>query len=206
MTIKPATTDGSERRAIAVKPELRAITQGQDGPGTAAGYAVKFNSWTDIGGMWRERFAPGAFTNTLAADDQFAVHTHDMGRVVGRRGAGTLDLRQDDLGLAFENPLPDTTDGRDLAVSIDRGDIADMSFAFIARRESWDETVSPPERTIYDAKLIEISYLAAGAYSDTSVGLRSLEASRADTRKVHNSSGYLLRKAQQEQRIRRIRG
>jgi HK97 family phage prohead protease len=182
MATMPPKTDGREARAIDSAMELRFASDERTGPGTATGYAARFNTWADIGGAWRERFVPGAFTRTLAHDDILAVHSHDKGRVVGRTGAGTLTLRQDDSGLAFENPLPDTTDGRDLSVSIDRGDIPGMSFAFIARRQEWNEMVEPPERTIFEADLIEITYSAKPAYSDTSVGLRSLDEARKERR------------------------
>jgi HK97 family phage prohead protease len=204
MATKPPKTDGRETRAIDDPLELRAAAADGRGPGTGVGYAARFNAWASIGGMWRERFAPGAFTDTLANDDILAVHSHDKGRVVGRTGAGTLALREDEKGLAFENPLPDNSDGRDLAVSIERKDIPGMSFAFIAQREEWDETADPPERTIFQAKLFEITYSAMPAYGDTSVGLRSLEAARAEIRKTHNASGYLIRKARLDQKSRGI--
>ena len=204
MATKPPRTDGREIRAIDSRLERRAAAGDTDGPGTAIGYAALFNVWTDVGGYFRERVAPGAFTKTLAERDALAVHSHDIGRVVGRTGAGTLTLREDATGLAFENELPDTSDGRDLAVSIDRGDIPGMSIGFIARRQEWNETVDPPERTILEAELFEITYSALPQYGDTNVALRSLESARAEARKIHNSSGYLLRKAQTEQRIRRI--
>jgi len=173
-----------ERRANLGAVEIRSAEN--DGERTATGYAAVFNSEVDIGGYWRERIAPGAFTKTLRERDIVAVHSHDTGRVVGRTGAGTLSLREDDRGLYFENSLPDTTDGRDLRVQIDRGDIAGMSFAFISRREEWNETVDPPLRTIFEADLYEITYTACPAYPDTEVGLRSLEGIRNE-RRQHNS-------------------
>ena len=33
------------------------------------GYAARFNEWTDIGGMFREQIAPGAFKKTLKEAD-----------------------------------------------------------------------------------------------------------------------------------------
>jgi len=122
-------------------------------------------------------------------NDILALHSHDLGRVVGRTGAGTLTLREDDKGLAFENPLPETSDGRDLAVSIDRGDIPGMSFAFRARKEEWDETVDPPERTILEAEIYEITYTAFPAYPDTSVAMRSLEHAREERREHDRKAG-----------------
>jgi uncharacterized protein len=200
-------TEGRETRAIAAKLELRAADGDGAGEATAAGYALLFDNETMIGDYWRECFAPGAFTRSLGERDVLAVHSHDTGRVVGRVQAGTLSLVEDAKGLAFENALPDTSDGRDLRVQIARGDIAGMSFAFRSTKETWDETVEPPKRTIIEADLYEITYTAMPAYPDTSVGLRSLEGARAEKRE-HNKAGALsrlaARKARQAQAERKF--
>jgi HK97 family phage prohead protease len=196
-------TEGVERRALSTGGELR-VAKGNDGIGTAAGYAVLWNNRTDIGGWWTEQFAPGCFTQSLGETDVVALHSHDDARPVGRRSRGTLRLNEDQRGLAFENDLPDTNDGRDLKVQLDRGDIEGMSFRFRARREEWDETVEPPLRTIHEADLIEITYTAFPAYPDTEAGMRSLEMSRTE-RRQHNKSGALARlRMRQSQRERKI--
>lgn len=196
------TPDGRETRAFTQRLEVRAAAEGATR--TAAGYAALFNTETDIGGYWRETIAPGAFTRSLIERDVVALHSHDSGRVVGRKDAGTLSLREDATGLAFENDLPDTTDGRDLAVQIDRGDIPGMSFGFITRKQEWDETVDPPKRTIIEADLYEITYTAFPAYPDTTVGLRSLEHVRGERRELpnHRNAARRARQAQLERSIR----
>lgn len=195
-------TDGQERRAI-TGGELRMV-QGTEGIGTASGYAVLWNNRTDIGDWWTEQFAPGCFTASLGERDVVALHSHDDARPVGRRSRGTLRLTADQRGLAFENDLPDTTDGRDLKVQLERGDIEGMSFRFIARKQEWDETLDPPLRTIIEADLIEITYTAFPAYPDTEAGMRSLEQARGE-RRQHNKSGALARlrmkQAQAERKI-----
>lgn len=196
-------TEGVERRALSTGGELR-VAQGNDGIGTAAGYAVLWNNRTDIGGWWTEQFAPGCFTQSLGETDVVALHSHDDARPVGRRSRGTLRLNEDQRGLAFENDLPDTNDGRDLKVQLERGDIEGMSFRFRARREEWDETVEPPLRTIHEADLIEITYTAFPAYPDTEAGMRSLENARTE-RRQHNRSGAVARlRMRQSQRERKI--
>lgn len=193
--------DGRETRVVSRGLELRAATSENEGR-TASGYAALFGVEQDIGGWWTEVIAPGAFAASLSSRDVVALHSHDTGRVVGRTGAGTLSLSEDATGLAFENQLPDTSDGRDLVVQLERKDIAGMSFGFITRKQEWDETVDPPKRTILEAELYEITYTAFPAYPDTSVGLRSLEGARAEKRE-HNKAGaktrLALRKARQDQ-------
>lgn len=192
MTVTPKQPEGRERRALSAELEFRAAAQGE--ARIASGYAALFGSRTSIGGYWTEEIRAGAFAQSLAANDVIAIIGHDTGRVVGRTGAGTLTLREDAKGLAFENTLPDTTHGRDLAVLLDRGDIPGMSFGFVTRKQEWDETVDPPHRTIIEADLYEITYTPCPAYPDTEVGLRDLEHARAE-RREHNRAGAQSRMA-----------
>lgn len=200
----PATTrtpDGREIRAVTSGLEIRAASA-EGELRTATGYAALFDVESDIGGYWIETIAPGAFSRSLKERDVVALHSHDSGRVVGRMGAGTLTLREDSTGLAFENALPDTSDGRDLAVQIERKDIAGMSFGFVTRKQEWDETVEPPRRTILEAELWEITYTAFPQYPESSVGLRSLEHARNE-RREHNKTNaahrIAVRRARQAQ-------
>lgn len=179
-----------ERRAISQAPELRADGSGR----TAAGYAALFNVAADIGGMFVEKIANGAFTESLARADVRALVDHDTGRVIGRSAAGTLKLREDAKGLFTEIDLPDTTDGRDLAVQIARGDITGMSFGFRVQSENWDESGDVPVRTILKADLIEVSAVAFPAYPETSIAMRSLEEARKEhRRKNFNAAAKRLR-------------
>ncbi len=170
-----------ERRATAAAPELRAA----DGVKVAKGYAALFNSPTDIGGFFTETIAPGAFRETLKTADIRALIDHDSGRVIGRSTAGTLRLKEDDKGLHVEIDLPDTTDGRDLAVQLDRGDISGMSFGFRVTHDEWDETGKMPARTIHQVELIEVSAVAFPAYPETELALRSLDEARKERRRTN---------------------
>lgn len=194
-----------ETRALTQAPELRAT----DGAKIAAGYAALFNSRTQIGDWFEEIIAPGAFKDALSSDVR-ALIDHDTGRVIGRSTAGTLRLSEDDRGLFVEIDLPDTSDGRDLAVQLERGDISGMSFGFRVTKEEWDETGKVPVRTIKAVDLFEVSAVAFPAYADTEIALRSLESAKAEREKTEreaktrNQEGYLRRKAEQEQRFRNI--
>ena len=185
--------DGRERRAVTASLELRSTPAAGEAR-TATGYACLFGNKTAIGSYWTEEIRQGAFTASLSERDVIAIIGHDTGRVVGRTGAGTLILREDTRGLAFENELPDTTDGRDLAVLLDRKDIPGMSFGFVTRKQEWDETVDPPHRTIIEADLYEITYTPCPAYPDTEVGLRDLEHTRSE-RRDHDRAGAASRMA-----------
>lgn len=145
---------------------------------TLVGYAAVFNSPTDIGGWWTETIAPGTFSSQLSADVR-ALVDHDTGRVIGRTKSGTLRLSEDAKGLRVEIDVPDTTNGNDLWVLVERGDISGMSFGFRVTKETWDETAEPPIRTIQAVELMEVSACAFPAYDDTEIGKRSLDEHRS---------------------------
>ncbi|MCK1541437.1 HK97 family phage prohead protease [Bradyrhizobium sp. 179] len=180
-----------ERRATTSPPEVRASDAGGK---VAKGYAALFNNRTDIGDFFTETIAPGAFAETLKKSDIRALIDHDSGRVIGRSSAGTLRLKEDEKGLAVEIDLPDTTDGRDLAVQLERGDISGMSFGFRVTHDEWDESGKVPARTIHKVELFEVSAVAFPAYDDTTIALRSLDDARKEQkRKNFNAAAHRLR-------------
>ena len=174
---------------------------------TLVGYAAVFERIADIGGYFQEKIAPGAFADAIKGDIRALVE-HDMGRVIGRTKSGTLRLQEDGKGLRVEIDVPDTTDGNDLWVLVERGDISGMSFGFRVTKETWDETGDVPVRTIEKLNLLEVSAVAWPAYDDTTIGLRSLEAARAEGG-AHNQRNAARRiaerRANAEQTFRGIR-
>lgn len=154
-------------------PELRA-TDGENGTKKIEGYAAVFNSDSVDMGLYTESLAPGAFSRTLRENpDVRALFDHDTGRVIGRIKSGTLKLREDERGLFSEITTPDTSTGRDLIVSLGRGDIDAMSFGFIPRNEKWEIKNSRDHRILLDVDLYEVSVVAFPAYEATTAVLRS---------------------------------
>ncbi len=186
--------------------ERRSVTAGElrgermDGKSTKiGGYAARFNSESvDLGGFV-ERIAPGAFTRTLSGSDVRALLNHNSDIVLGRSKSGTLRLAEDANGLAFELDLPDTQAGRDLAVLIERRDIAEMSFGLKMRKDQWAK-LGPDAwlRTLLDVDLLDVSPVAYPAYPSTEVGMRSAVA-------VDAVAGLAAAKAADEARVRRMR-
>lgn len=191
-----------EKRTLAKPPSIRA----DDKVKKIGGYAAVFNSQADIGDYFREIIAPGAFAKTIKGDVR-ALLDHDSGRVIGRTTAKTLRLKEDDVGLAVEIDLPDTSDGRDIATLIERGDISGMSFGFMVTKQTWDETGDIPVRTIEEVELLEVSVVAFPAYDDTSIAMRSLEDLRKE-KKAHNFNAAArrvsARRAAAEAKFRKI--
>lgn len=164
-----------ERRIVPITAlgalEVRA---GEAETRTLVGHAAVFDVWTDLWGM-EERVRPGAFARSLGEDDIRGLFNHNPDNVLGRNKAKTLTLREDKVGLAFEIQLPNTQLARDLAVSIERGDITGCSFGFITRKAEWeDEEGKKPRRSIIDAQLFDVGPVTYPAYAETDVEARSL--------------------------------
>jgi len=200
----PNKTHDIEIRSLVLPVERRA-----DGTKiTVAGYAAVFGEIADINGYFEEVIARGAFTETLKVADVRAYFDHDRGRVLGRSSAGTLRLKEDSKGLFAEIDLPDTSDGRDVATLIERGDISGMSFGFRMVRHEWDETKDPWKRTILEVELMEVSIVSEPAYEGTSIALRSLDEARKERRQQNftaASARIAARRAEQEQKFRNIK-
>jgi len=172
----------ADNREIRALGDLRVERRQDDGGEESrriVGYAAVFDTPTDIAGLFREQFAPGAFAMAIARDDIRALIDHDPTLILGRNRAGTLSLAEDAKGLHVDIDPPETQAARDLMVSIERGDVSGMSIGFIARRQEWDDTQEPPLRTIHEAELLDVSAVTFPAYPTTEVGLRSLESVRA---------------------------
>jgi hypothetical protein len=133
--------DKPERRTVNLE-ELKVSRQtGEEKPiPMIEGYAAVFNQWSEELGVWypfREKVLPGAFTDTIKTDDIRALYNHDVNYVLGRNKAGTLFLEEDDTGLKVRILPPDTQWAKDLLVSIERGDISQMSFGFTVISDRW---------------------------------------------------------------------
>lgn len=151
--------------------EVRAI----DGDGMSfSGYAAVFDSRSEDMGFV-ETVAPGAFDRTLRSRNEvkgFVNHNLDM--PIGSTRAKTMRLSVDERGLFAEIDLPDTTYGRDLSVSVARGDVSTMSFGFSTVRDEWNEDYS--ERRLIEVRLHEVSVVSGfAAYSKTTASVRSLQ-------------------------------
>lgn len=162
--------------------ELR-VAPVEGGAGRLVGYAAEFNSLSEDMGGWFERIAPGAFAEAIARDDIRCLRDHEEYMILGRNKAGTLTLAEDDRGLAIDCAMPDVSYARDLAVSIERGDVNQMSFAFAvedAADERWERIGDQVVRTLLKVKLYDVSAVTFPAYPSTSVGLRSFERFRSE--------------------------
>lgn len=141
----------------------------EDGDGmTLTGYAAKFNEPSEPL-PFIERIKPGAFKRSInSRNDVKLLWNHNTDMVLGSTRAGTLTLKEDEVGLRVTALLPDTSFGRDARVSIARGDVTGFSFGFTvpAGGDSWSADGS--ERTLKSVRLMEVSTgVAFPAYPST---------------------------------------
>jgi hypothetical protein len=170
------TTPSLERRATATAQFRFAGSEKR----TITGYAAVFNALSEDLGWFREKIAPGAFAESLRrGDDVRALVNHDANLVLGRSASGTLRMSEDATGLLVEIDPPDTQVARDLVVSMERGDITQMSFGFYTERQEWDETKDPIVRTLLQVRLFDVSVVTYPAYPQTDVSVRSRDAALA---------------------------
>ena len=150
--------------------ELRAEGDGM----TFIGYAAKFNSPSEDLGGFVETIEAGAFRRSLRSrNDVKLLVNHDTGRVLASTRSGTMKLYEDEIGLRVEASLPNTSDGRDMAELLRRGDLNKMSFGFSVIKDSWNQEMT--QRTLKSVRLFETSIVAFPAYAATEAMVRSLD-------------------------------
>jgi HK97 family phage prohead protease len=157
-----------EKRSFPV--ELNVEKRGNEGE-KIRGHAAVFDKWSEDLGGFREQIKPGAFTKALKASDVKALWNHDSNIVLGRTKSGTLKLEEDDKGLSVEITPPSWANG--YMETIKRGDVSEMSFAFIVGKDEWNDDGNQRTITEYD-ELLDVSPVTYPAYPQTSVKIRSL--------------------------------
>lgn len=163
-----------ENRTFSVA-DLRVEKRG-DGEGEGhvlRGHAAVFDVLSHPLFFFREKIDPGAFTESIKNDDIRALWMHDPQIVLGRNTSSpsTLSLREDDTGLQVEIDLPDTQAGRDAKVSVDRGDVREMSFGFFTVDDSWETAEGEQIRTLKTVQLLDVSPVSFPQYPSTDVAV-----------------------------------
>lgn len=161
-----------ERRVWAADAvEMRAEGDGM----TFTGYAIRYGVPSEPL-PFTEYISPGAATRTLKSRNEIkAFVNHDTNLVIGSTRAGTLQLAEDERGVHATIHLPDTTYGRDLSVSVARGDVSGMSFGFSVPRggDAWSDNGT--RRDVNEIRLHEVSPVTGfPAYKQTSAAVRAL--------------------------------
>jgi HK97 family phage prohead protease len=153
---------------------------------TLVGHAAVFNEWTTIDsweGRFKERIAPGAFKKHLIEQPGSVRLQFDHGHhpFFGSMPLGNIrKLREDSKGLYVEARMSDNWFIQPIRDAIDDGSIDGMSFSFTVDADEWEGRDSElPERTITQVRLFELGPVVWPAYTQTDVGVRSLELARS---------------------------
>ena len=152
------------------------VRESDDGQLVIDGYSIVFDSPSVlIGGYFEERVAPDVRID-YADNDVFSLHNHNWDRVLGRLGAGSLKLRQDDKGLWAETTMVDHRSNRELALEIGEGLIPGQSFGFDILAEEWDTSGDIAKSTLKHIRLYEVTATPIPAYPGTDIGLKQARA------------------------------
>lgn len=138
----------------------------------AEGYAAVFEKRSSNLGGFVERVKPSAFNKTIREADVRALWNHDPQYVLGRSGAGTLELSIDQSGLYYRSLLPNTSYARDLAELLERRDVKESSFTFFKVQDEWGLTPEGyAQRDLIEVGLIDVAPVTFPAYPDATSGV-----------------------------------
>jgi HK97 family phage prohead protease len=153
---------------------------------TLEGYASVTESAYDMWdwyGPYAEVISRGAFTKTLSETPDVALLLNHKGMTLARTKSGTLELAEDDTGLHTIARVDTRVSAvSDMVLQMERGDLDEMSFAFMIVRGKWSPDYS--EYRIDEVSLAkgDVSVVNYGANPATSVALREQPAVSAEFR------------------------
>lgn len=138
--------------------------------GYATVYDADFPMWDQDGEPFTESVAPGAAKRSLAnpsLDVPFLIGHNDAGVPLARTKSGTMTLREDPTGLLTHVPAMDgrREEVRALASAVERGDLDEMSLAFVVppHGNKWDSGYEHRTITEMDLHRGDVSAVTHGA-------------------------------------------
>ena len=191
----------AERRFTSVPVEVRAASEKH----TIGGYAAKFDRMSQNLGGFVERIAPGFFNKSRGDGwpGVLARYNHDDNMVLGTIGGGTLRLSVDEVGLVYDVDLPAAR--ADVFELVQRGDVRQSSFAFIAYEDDWTTSDQGfPMRTLVSGRLLDVAPVNTPAYEDTSVGTRSIDGALASLARKFDADVAEVRQMAQADDLRKF--
>jgi len=179
-------------RSVPTKFETR---EEENGDLHISGYFAVFNSNYEIGQDMSESIAPGAFLGSLNGDIR-ALTNHDTTLVLGRTTAGTLKLKEDEVGLWGDVIInPKDSDAMNTYQRVLRGDVNQCSFGFRILKEEIDlHEDGSVHWTLKEIELHEVSVCTFPAYEATSVSARSEEFAEIRNRDLESWKLQIRRK------------
>jgi len=155
------------------------------------GYASVFDKpygVRDSRGQYNETIKPGAFKKTLQEQDDVRFLVNHDGIPLARTSSGTLELEEDDYGLFVRAELdPSNPTVAEVASAMKRGDLNEMSFAFAAIKDNFDQ--NGENREVNEARLFDVSVVTYPANPWAGAKLRGIELENLHKELVEARSG-----------------
>lgn len=159
-----------EARVIAYSNLECRMTENAGGGNSLVGYAAVWDSPSEPL-PYTEFVRRGAFSKTINDGADVRLLIDHTGVPLARTKSGTLNLEEDDRGLLVEADLdPLNPDAARVISAMRRGDMSQMSFAFRAVKDSWNEDRSV--RELREVKLFDVSIVTFPAYENTVAEVR----------------------------------
>lgn len=164
-----------------------------------SGYAAVFYVPEDSGTEYKlfdnlvERIMPRAFNRALKdKDNAAALFNHNPDMLLGRVSSKTLKLSKDQRGLRYDIVPPDTSVGRDVVESINRGDITGSSFSFTVTDQKFvtedkGDGTQLDVREIHGVQLYDVGPVVFPAYGGTSTGMRADSRDLTEVRSAYQA-------------------
>ena len=124
----------------------------------------------DVRGQFLEKVATGAFNSALQRNDNVELR-FNHGRKLGDQKDGSLELREDNIGLYAKATVTDT----EVVKLAEKRQLKGWSFGFRKLEDEWTKADNEPEiRTLKAIDVSEVSILSVNpAYIATSIAVRS---------------------------------
>ena len=150
-----------------------------------SGYFAVFNKIYEVFKGCTESIAPGAFTDELHSDVR-ALINHDTRLVIGRTIPGTLELREDEIGLWGDVAInPKDSEAMNCLARVERGDVSQCSIGFDIIDEGHEILENGTHHyTIRKVKLYEVSCCTFPAYEDTAISARKADIAAIEKRRT----------------------
>ena len=183
-----------KRTMVCRSTEYRAVEEAGDL--YIEGYFAVFNSNYEICPGITESVAPGAFSGALSGDVR-ALTNHDTTLVLGRNRAGTLELKEDSVGLWGRIRINrEDSDAMNLYSRVQRGDVDQCSFGFEIAEETVDfrDDGSAHWTILRVDPLYEVTVATFPAYQETSVAARTAQTENARKRTLETWRAEMMKK------------
>ena len=150
-----------------------------------SGYFAVFNKIYEVFKGCTESIAPGAFSDELHSDVR-ALINHDTRLVIGRTIPGTLELREDEIGLWGDVAInPKDSEAMNCLARVERGDVSQCSIGFDIIDEGHEILENGTHHyTIRKVKLYEVSCCTFPAYEDTAISARKADIAAIEKRRT----------------------